>query len=370
MAEGKRRVAYLLGAGATHASARAAGSATSLLMRGLSQPLRDAMRDLLVTEYKDDVRVTRLVNELVTDAADLEQVITFLNESPSFAARQLSLRLQEVFQRVLSHALDEVERTQRGKHSKLYAVLLDMHEVEELSETLLGFLTLNYDRFLEHAIEHHFGWEVDYGLQPQEVGGGNKRIPVVKLHGSFYWKPDWPFALDPAAGTGHWIPPGIRKAKERWPFNLLWGRGRELLDCDVLRIVGCNLSQNDWDLVSLLFSTQQTHRDAPPYEVEIISSPATAIEIRKRFAFLNVRSLLELPDIGPIAVSESLGGEAKRFDELDEEQRENAVLNATAKARNALQYWLRLRAEMLNVEATSLATKSGFFQAFLEGAYP
>jgi hypothetical protein len=38
------------------------------------------------------------------------------------------------------------------------------------------------------------------------------------------------------------------------PYNFIWGRAFELLvKCDILRIVGCSLSQNDTGLVDLLF---------------------------------------------------------------------------------------------------------------------
>ena len=87
----------------------------------------------------------------------------------------------------------------------------------------------------------------------------------------------------------------IEKVKDRYPFNLLWGKAFELLNCDVLRIVGCNLSQNDWGLISLLFNTQLERGGI--YEIELIRSHEGGEEIRKKFGFLkNVRILGELDD--------------------------------------------------------------------------
>jgi hypothetical protein len=91
-----------------------------------------------------------------------------------------------------------------------------------------------------------------------------------------------------------WIPPSIEKVKDRYPFNLLWGKAFELLlNCDVLRIVGCNLSQNDWGLISLLFNTQL--EPGGVYEIELIRSHKGGARVRKRNGFLkNVRILGEL----------------------------------------------------------------------------
>jgi len=66
-----------------------------------------------------------------------------------------------------------------------------------------------------------------------------------------------------------------------------------LTDCDILRIVGCKLSQNDWGLTSLLFSTQLRTDDA--YQIELINSNEQGLDIRKRNGFLkNVKALEEL----------------------------------------------------------------------------
>lgn len=360
----QRRVAYLLGAGASHGSANAAGSSVNLLMRpGLILPLRDRINELWRTEFPDDPIMTTLANDLIDETTDIEQVITFLADSPSQKARDISRRLQTIFKSVLLESLRNVEEVEGRDYSFLYAALIDMHAVGELGETLSGVLTLNYDRFLEHAIEQKLRRGVDFGIGPFPAG---EVVRVIKLHGSFYWQDAWPFLRDESGEAGHWIPPGVRKAKERWPFNALWGAGREVLDCDVLRVIGCNLSKNDWDLVSMLFSTQQTRRGGEPYEVEIIASPATAKRIQNDFAFLKAKSLLELEDVGPQIISESLGTHARRFGELTLKEQELAIANATSKATNALHYWLRQRAEVMHRELESISTPSGIFQHFLE----
>ena len=55
-----------------------------------------------------------------------------------------------------------------------------------------------------------------------------------------------------------WIPPGVDKRTEYYPFNLLWGKAKEfLMNCDILRIVGCSLNRNDWALIPILYIIQK-----------------------------------------------------------------------------------------------------------------
>ena len=88
--------------------------------------------------------------------------------------------------------------------------------------------------------------------------------------------------------------------RNSYPFNTLWGKAFEILDCDVLRIVGCKLSQNDWGLMSLLFNTQL--KSGKAYQIELINTQDGGLEIRGRTRFLkNVRVLNELEGCKDIA---------------------------------------------------------------------
>jgi hypothetical protein len=257
-----KRVVYLLGAGATHGCARFLGSTNSLIMPGLIEQLGERMRDLVQREYRDHAGIIRLVNDVVDQNTDFEQLITFLEDATSEKHRSFAVQLKGIFSSVLRERLDEVRRELGERHSELYATLLDMHDVAGLEERLDGFLTLNYDVFLEHAIEIRLGYSVGYGVAVRPETYGRRSIRVLKMHGSFGWADGWPIEVSTDEVTGLWIPPGIRKAKTEYPFNAIWGMARELLDCDILRIIGCNLGPNDWDLVSLLFTTMHTNASA------------------------------------------------------------------------------------------------------------
>ena len=242
-----------------------------------------------------------------------------------------------------------------------------MHQVGSGTESLAGFLTLNYDSFLEHAIQSHLGRGVDYGVVVRG-SEGQAPVPVLKLHGSFSWRHEWPIEAGEEFEAGLWIPPGIRKAKSEYPFNAIWGAARSLLDCDVLRIIGCNLGSNDWDLVSLLFTTMHGRDTARPYEVEIVGRPDVASRIAESFPYLSVRSLLELSDVGPELIGELLGVAPKPYSTLDASDQARAVENAQTKISNPFEQWLRLKGELMLRDLPTIETERGLFKEFVEKA--
>jgi SIR2-like domain len=363
-----RRIVYLMGAGATQGAVQFGGSTASLVMRGLIERLLESTSDAYEEAFSDHVGLKRLVNDVISDDTDFEHLLTFLEDTPSRHYQEFAQLLETVFLTVLLEALDDVRDELGEDHSALYAVLLDMHEVADSGERLAGFLTLNYDDFLEHAIERRLGRTIDYGVQVTNQDGKDERepIPVLKLHGSFSWRHTWPVEIAEEIDAGLWIPPGIRKAKAEYPFNEIWGAARELLDCDVLRIIGCNLGPNDWDLVSLLFTTMHGHESGRPYEIEVIGRPNGAARISESFPYLNVRPLLELPKIGALFIAELLGSEPKDFSDLDEAEQERAIGAAESKITNPFQHWLRLKGELMHQDLPSLDTDLGLFKRFIE----
>jgi hypothetical protein len=361
-----RRVVYLLGAGATQGAASFGGSAESLVMSGLIDPLLERMRQVYIEKFNDHPGVAHLVNDVIDANTDFEHLLTFLEDTPSHTYQDLAARLKTVFSTVLRSALENVREDLGEKHSELYAVLVDMHQLDAFPEKLGGFLTLNYDLFLEHAIEETLGRSVDYGVQIPSVALGTDPIRVLKLHGSFGWSHVWPIQLASAISGGLWIPPGIRKAKADYPFNAIWGAARDMLDCDVLRIIGCNLGPNDWDLVSLLFTTMHGRESTAPYDVEVIAWPGDASRMADAFPYLNVRSLLELPEVGPQFIGELLGDVPTPFKDLDALDRGRAMEYAESKIENPFAHWLRLKGELMLQELPTLDTNHGLFKNFVE----
>ena len=138
------------------------------------------------------------------------------------------------------------------------------------------------------------GQEFDYGIDveekslrwPHKLG----KLPLLKLHGSFDWYMDaemnkMSIAQNGAAETMQWIPPRLNKEYFNYPYNIIHGKAYELLaQCDILRVIGCGLNQNDIGLISLLFKTQ--HKGSNPYNIEIIGSEEGLQGLIKRLGML------------------------------------------------------------------------------------
>ena len=368
MSKIKKRVVYLIGAGATEGSVQFVGYNGGTLMADLNPQLHTEITKLI--RYQDKyTQLSSLVNEIVTEEIDIEQVITFLNESPSIIHREFANELRQIFEQVLKNRLKQTKRDLGILRFSLYLCLLDMYLVKGCSERLQGVLTTNYDEYIEGAAKMVYKHKkVDYGLRLRKSEYNRQRLMLLKLHGSFNWRDMWPIKrVGSYASKPLWIPPGIHKAKQRYPFSNLWGRARELLDCDILRIIGCRLSGNDWDLISLLFATQLTHSNPrKPYEIELIDSPFQAFRLQKEFPYLNIKSILEIEqfNLGAYISSELLGIPPKAFEDLTEQEKERL----TQTSANWFRVWLEQMAEgFLRYHGeNAIDTRSGYFQQVLQ----
>ena len=364
----KIRVVYLIGAGATQGSIKAVNGSTGLLMRDLAPHLVEEVRTLVTTRNKYKP-LANVVNEVVEEDTDFEHIITFFEEASSAVHRDLAEDLRGIFEKVLKRQLDRTKRDLKEDRLALYSALLDMYNVDGIDEHLKGILTLNYDDYIEAAAKALYV-DVDFGVDV--AGNPNGQVPVLKLHGSFGWYDAWPIRLRRNAARPLWIPPGIRKVKDRYPFNLVWGKAREILDCDVLRVVGCRLGPSDWDLISLLFSARHSNSSGSNgYQVEIIDSPRHAKRLQKEYPYLDVRSVLEIDtyDVGQNLVSE-FGGGLRRFRDLTAREAETVIKASESEkesTRNWFQVWLVQMGEgiqrQLGEEATN--TPSGAFRKWL-----
>lgn len=357
------RVAYLIGAGGTQACASFVNSPLGVLMSDLGGDLVAGIRERVASRYGSAPELQDLVNTVITETADIEHIITFLDESGSSLHRRLASDLRAVFQEVLGNRLQQIEENHGSKPIRLYAALIDLHQVPGNKEQLTGVLTLNYDDYIEAAASEVHGKPVDPGLKLDGDTPEGYCFPLLKLHGSFTWSHTWP-VTSPANEDPLWIPPGIQKAKSQYPFNLIWGRAREILDCDVLRVIGCRLSANDWDLVSMLFSTRLARSRGRAYDIEIIDAPSHAEHLKGAFPYLNVKSLLELDGIGEQLVAEFLGGGPRRFSSLGEAERKE-VLETAGRTRNWFLLWLTHKAEDLVRSYGSVETPAGVIEQLL-----
>ena len=298
----KTRVVYLFGADASHACVKRVGSPHGILMGDLTVSIQERLRELVEEKFSDNENFAELVNS-VADDADIEHIITFLDDIPSLQHREFAEEMRKAFEQVLREKLQNIHRDSQGDPIDLYRVLLDIHEVDQFPEVLQGIITINYDEYIEEAIEHVHGAGVDFLIRVEQSSNVPNGPRLLKLHGSFGWQDTWPISRGGDGDATLWIPPGIQKAKQAYPFNVLWGAARELLACDVLRVVGCRLGPNHWDLISLLFSMRHAGIGHRPH-IEVIDSPGHAIALKEAYPYLQILSILEVEPIGRVIINE------------------------------------------------------------------
>ena len=368
---GNCKVAYLIGAGGSDACVKMLGSSAGILMSDLSADLAAGIKELVESDEQYQPLLDT-VNQVVAQEVDFEHLITFFDESPSAVHRAFADGLRKVFEQVLNTRLQEIEGEFGPRRASLYSALFDMYNVNGLDESLHGVMTLNYDDYIEVAAAEIYGLslvDLDFSASPNN----GHRSWFLKLHGSLAWEDTWPIRRrKPDSGSRPlWIPPGIRKAKERYPFNLLWGLARHVLNCDVLRVIGCRLGPSDWDLISLLFGTRHANWDRDlPYSIEIIDSPEHAFRLQQSYPYLNVKSLFEIDtlDVGRNLVGEFMGTAPCRYDALSEAQTERLKEVVRNRQENWFRHWLVQMGEGLQATLgeESTDTDKGAFRRWLE----
>ena len=139
------------------------------------------LSDLVRRKYNDHDAVKTLLNDALDDDTDYEHLITFLDQSPSALHRGFAADVRNIFEAVLTERLEQVQAEQGETPDELYFGLLDFHSVDGLPEVLQGFLTLNYDQYLEHAIARSPIHSLDPGIKIKSPPHAGRPIRVLKL---------------------------------------------------------------------------------------------------------------------------------------------------------------------------------------------
>lgn len=362
----KKRVVYLFGAGASQAEASFADDKVNLLMSHIKDGILQKIKDANLKGIEE------IKNELAGENVDVEQLISLYESSGNKKHRRFSQILKHYFREEIQEQITQLDKA--GRFSpKLYSALIDMHEIEKFDERIIGIMTLNYEDLIERAVER-IKDGIDYSLEFSVKNNPRIKIiksgiPLLKLHGSFNWKKEFPVSVTEGLKNDDdilWIPPGVEKETESYPFNVIWGRAKELLDCDILRIIGCSLSRNDWHLVSLLYTTQKLNRSRREYTVEVINRPISDEEetlkiwgeedIRRKYPHLRIRYVYELKEIRDF-VSKSTGAEITKIDD-------RTVKNFLAKT-NVFEIWLRAKAENIKSRNIPTVTPKNIFDDYV-----
>ena len=240
------KVAYLFGAGATHAE-----------VMNSTENADEAFREkygLLISHVSK--RVIKKVNESVPWMRDHEDI--FASRKGTFNIELLislfeNNRVPDHVIRKLKNAvhddIKDVLSDNRIRKFYLHNALLELHQKINEKEELIGTISLNYDTVLDDAYKRN-DFVPHYCLSSENREG----IPLLKLHGSFDWVNG--VSIDGRRRPIDIIPIGMNKNYLFPPYNFVWAKAYELLKrCDVLRIIGCSLSQTDLGLIDLLFKS-------------------------------------------------------------------------------------------------------------------
>ncbi|MCX6794776.1 MAG: hypothetical protein NTY31_02210 [Candidatus Falkowbacteria bacterium] len=298
-AEAPKKIVYLFGAGATHAE----------LANLAKDPLSEAFKKkkgLLISDVS-----SRVMAQAVNKSSYLKDIIMVSSTSGSLNI-ELFISLIENsricnWQKKTVYLKGLVEKDIKGIIKKekssfyLYKALLDLHNDNEFKkkEKLLGLISLNYDDVLDLAYKEIYRTKrPNYFFYPNDTEG----IPLLKLHGSFNWDR---ININGRKRNIQIIPLGSNKSYIHAPYNFIWNKALEILiECDILRIVGCSLSQNDFHLIDLLFKAHLEKGAA--FDIEVIGPDKVGRNIKNFLGFFpNVKPLNEIeqsliPDAKPI----------------------------------------------------------------------
>jgi len=285
-----KRVAYLFGAGATHAE------------------LTNLYPDLTEEELKESGLLINYVSARVIEKArrnpeylkgvemvsatsgslNIELLISLLESSKIHKWAKKTSYLKELVQKDIEAVLTRPRTRRFYLHRALFE--LHGHPITRLQEKLTGLISLNYDDVLDEAYRKHDG-PPNYCFSMESGVSRLEPIPLLKLHGSFNWRNQ---KIRGRTRTIEIIPLGVSKNYLHAPYNFIWNRALEILiECDTLRVIGCSLSPNDVHLIDLLF---KAHLERPdPFDIEIISHEDTGQQIRNNYGFLpGIKPLLEI----------------------------------------------------------------------------
>jgi hypothetical protein len=353
------RVAYLVGGGLTIATAKRAGCRTELDMRSLMlDALAIASQD---TRFSTDEHTGQIINSLLSETpvpkTSLEELVDLLEQTEHPACIQLSEFLSDTFANELSEKSMEV----LGESPEnLAEVLLDLHNTVDSSEILAGIITTNYDNFIEKAFESLQLWP-DFGFESPRPS--DHRIPLLKLHGSLDWDVAVPVRVGSALQNGRrrWIGPRRQKTTSNYPFNMIWGRSREVLaESNVLRILGASLWPSDWHIVQLLFQSIYADRKSPTLRIEVVDFPGVCQRIQRDNSLLPIQRIDQIDEV----IRHYRASTGIQWEEPITQEQQDQTRVYMESIKNPIDYWLQSRIQSIINSGKSIDTKSNRVAAF------
>jgi SIR2-like protein len=292
-----KKIAYLFGAGATHAelldlAPRLIENGRGLLISDVSRRVIERAR--FEKGYLDGVEMV----SATSGALNIELLISLIENSKIHNWESKTHALKSLVQTDITGILTK----RRLDRFYLHKAVFELHKHRRVipREALIGCVSLNYDDVLDRAYQEFYGApSYCFSLEPHVLR--TTSIPLLKLHGSFKWKRQ---EIRGRIRTIEIIPLGSNKNYLHAPYNFIWTRAMEVLvECDILRVIGCSMSQNDAHLIDLLFKAHLERKRA--FDIEVIASQDTGDAIRANYGFFpQIRTLREIegqlvPDPAP-----------------------------------------------------------------------
>ncbi len=288
-----KKIAYLFGAGATHAELQniepdLLKEKTSLLIKDVSSRVIEAARRN-VSYIKDLEMVSGTKGSL-----NIELLISLIENSKIHGWDKKT----QLLKKLVRDDIEAILTKSRTRRFYLHKALLEFHKqkLTQKHEKLIGLISLNYDDILDQAFRKFFD-DPNYCFSLDADAFSSDGIPLLKLHGSFNWSEK---SIRGRKRTIEIIPLGANKDYLHAPYGFIWNRTLEILiECDTLRVIGCSMSTNDVHLIDLLFKAHLERKK--PFEIEIISSDRTAEAIKRDYGFFpKIKKLTELePELVP-----------------------------------------------------------------------
>jgi hypothetical protein len=374
----KKKVVYLIGTGASHAELQFQDTANhGILMPDVAKGVLDTLQEA----NEQDFSIKELLNLIDTGKEeaypniDIEGIITLYEAAGTATDKLRANKLKKLFRKVISDRIKKAVKADED-YPKLLSALIDMHSIKDNDEELTAIITINYDDFIEKAFFKTFG-ELNYPFEIASDSNAyklNRHLPpLCKLHGSFNWENSNPVKIndnliDDDEDTVLWVPPGVIKRNDYYPFNAIWGKARERLKCDVLRVIGCSLSRNDWSLISLLHVTNRLRADQIKYEIQYIDYPSACDQIYQNFPYLDsVKNITSLTEFDSYMQSEY----REDYEIEDGDDRSMKICKWMDKNKgkfNVFEEWLKSKGHNLTIDkGIKLETNSHIFETFYFG---
>ncbi len=277
-----KKVVYLLGAGAIKGEMSHQGIEADITMKGIGN-------NVLELSGQGNGEYWKIHENFgLPEDQDIEMMMSLLegfDEIEASGFREVCEELRKLFRYYLITQI-----TEKQVEPKIHSSLLHIHEnyndkMGETGERISGILTINYDSVIDEAFYTVYK-AINYGYEfESNTYQGNENLPpLLKLHGSFNWKISGDKLIvsrdfedkeykDDFSG---WIPPSVFKKPPGKVFPKIWQKAAKLVtNCDVLRVIGCSLRNEDFALLSLLFTSQL--KSEKPFGIELIVPDEVAV---------------------------------------------------------------------------------------------